>query len=64
MLDTVRGDLLSIKELCAGERKSTNILKILAQELHADVIPKRWRRYNVANITASEWIDDFKRRVK
>lgn len=49
--------------MCAGERKSTNILKNLAQDLHADIIPKKWRRYNVANITANEWIDDFKKRI-
>ena len=50
--------------MCAGERKSTNILKQLAEELHGDVIPKKWRRYNIANITATEWLDDFKRRIE
>ena len=53
-----------LKEMCAGERKSTNILKNLAQELHGDVIPKKWRRYNIASITATEWINDFKKRVE
>ncbi len=32
--------------------------------MHADVIPKRWRRYNIANINVSEWIDDFKKRIE
>jgi len=27
------------------------------------VIPKKWRKYNVANISATEWIDDFKKRI-
>jgi dynein heavy chain 1 len=36
----------------------------LAQELYADAIPKRWRTFNIANITASEWLDDFRRRVE
>lgn len=31
--------------------------------MHADVIPKRWRRYNVANITVTEWIEDFNKRI-
>ena len=52
-----------IREMCSGERKSTNILKSLAEDLHADVIPKRWRRFNIANITVTEWIDDFKKRI-
>ena len=64
LLDTVRGDLLLLRELCSGERKSTNILKSLAEDLHSDAIPKRWRRYNIANITLTEWITDFKRRVE
>jgi len=63
LLDTVKGDLLMIREMCSGERKSTNILKSLAEDLHADVIPKRWRRFNIANITVTEWIDDFKKRI-
>lgn len=53
-----------LREMCAGDRKSTNALKNLAEELHADVIPKKWRRYNIANVSATEWIEDFKRRVE
>ena len=63
LLEMVRSDLLLLREMCTGERKSTNILKQLAEELHADVIPKKWRKYNVANISATEWIDDFKKRI-
>ena len=64
LLDVVRADLVLVREMCMGERKSTNILKSLAQDLHADIIPKKWRRYNIANITVSEWIDDFKKRIE
>lgn len=39
------------------------MLKLLAEELHADIIPKKWKKYNIANITATEWIDDFKKRI-
>ena len=59
----MKSDLAMLAEMCQGERKSTNMLKGLAQELHADVIPKRWRRYNIANVTVTEWVDDFKRRI-
>jgi hypothetical protein len=50
--------------MCAGERKSTNALKSIAQELYADIIPKKWRKYVVANVPATEWIDDFKKRIE
>lgn len=53
-----------LKEMCSGERKSTNILKILAQDLHADIIPKKWRKYNIANVSATEWVNDFVKRVE
>ncbi len=63
LLDQVRNDLVSIKEMCSGERKSTNVLKALAKELHSDVIPKKWRKYNIANIPVTEWITDFTKRI-
>jgi len=64
LLDTVKLDLQMLKELCAGERKSTNVLKSLAEDLYADVIPKKWRKYNVANISATEWLGDFRKRIE
>lgn len=30
LLDTVKGDLILLREMCSGERKSTNILKVIA----------------------------------
>lgn len=63
LLDIVKSDLVLLRDMCSGERKSTNVLKTLAQDLHADVIPKKWRRYNIANVTATEWIADFKKRI-
>lgn len=39
------------------------MLRQLAQDLHGDLIPQRWRQYIVANITATEWINDFNNRV-
>lgn len=62
LLDTVRGDLKSIKEMCV-DGKSTNMLRQLAKELYGDLIPTRWRKFIIANITATEWINDFNNRV-
>lgn len=63
LLDDVRADLRAVLELTKGERKQTNVLKQISEDLHAEVIPKQWRRYVVANITATAWIIDFVKRV-
>jgi len=64
LLDIVRNDILQLLELCQGKRKSTQQLKQLAEELHADVIPKKWRKYTVANISCTAWVTDFVKRVE
>jgi len=64
LLQTVRQDLSLVLEVCAGERKSTNHLKAVAQCLHADAVPPHWKKYIVPDsMTAAEWLSDFARRV-
>ena len=50
-------------EICTGVKKSTNELRKLADELHFDAIPKAWRVYRISDLTASEWLIDFKQRL-
>jgi len=50
-------------QMCAGTRKSTNALKRLAEDIFGDVIPATWRKYTVANISATAWVSDFVKRV-
>ncbi len=64
LLETVRTDLGKLKEMCAGNAKSTNDLRELAKSLHADIIPAKWKVYSIASITATEWIIDFKQRLE
>jgi len=64
LLDVVRSDLFMLTEMCKGERKSTNVLKTLAEELHADVIPKKWKIYVCADISATMWVNDFVKRIE
>jgi dynein heavy chain 1 len=64
LLDTVRRELSMLIEMCQGERKSTQFLKSLAEELHTDVIPTKWRKYTVPNISATVWVNDFIKRVE
>mmetsp|Transcript_17663 Transcript_17663/g.12710 ORF Transcript_17663/g.12710 Transcript_17663/m.12710 type:complete len:121 (+) Transcript_17663:5227-5589(+) len=62
LLDLVKSDLRLVKDMCA-DGKSSNMLRQLAQDLHGDLIPQRWRKYIIANITATEWVNDFNNRV-
>lgn len=65
LLQTVRKDFQLVSEVCAAERKSTNYIKQVAENLHADVVPKHWKKYVVAEpTTASAWLHDFKNRVE
>ena len=63
LLDIVREDIIALIELCQAKRKSTQQLKQLAEELFADIIPKKWRKYTIANISATAWVNDFVKRV-
>jgi len=63
LLELVKTDLIYLIEMCKGTRKSTNMLKKLAEDLNAEVIPDRWRKYTVANVSATIWVNDFVRRV-
>lgn len=65
LLRTVRKDLVLVHEVCTAERKSTNYIKQVAESLHADVVPKHWKKYIVPEPTiASVWLPDFKGRVE
>jgi len=65
LLQTVRKDFQLVLEVCSGERKSTNQLKALAKNIHADVVPLSWKKYIVPeSMPASEWISDFSARVE
>jgi len=63
LLDIVKRDLVYLIEMCSGKRKSTNVLKLLAENIFADVIPTSWRKYTVANISSTAWVSDFVKRV-
>lgn len=64
LLKEVRNDLEELIEMCEGNAKSTNVLRLIAESVHAEVIPKKWNIYKVADITATAWINDFVKRVK
>ena len=64
LLDVVRGDLFNVRDMCVGELKSTNALRVLGRELHSEIIPQRWRKYTIAEIPVTEWVVDFCKRLE
>lgn len=63
LLEVVRKDLIDLKLMSTGEIKVTNDLREISRELDTDNIPKKWRIYKVASITATEWVIDFVKRL-
>jgi hypothetical protein len=55
--------LHDIINFCDGKIQSTGELRELIKELHAEQIPTSWKKFNIANIKATEWITDFKKRL-
>ena len=63
LLDTLRSNLGEIKLLCEGKAQSTSLTRKLAQEIHAEQVPSVWKKYRVANLTVTDWVTDFKKRL-
>ena len=45
LLEDMRQDLNQISEICEGNRKQTNDLRLLIEQLAKGVIPASWNRY-------------------
>lgn len=64
LLQKVRSDLKLVMDVCTGEKKSSNYTKSITEPLCAEKVPEHWKKYIVpAQMTATEWITDFQRRV-
>jgi len=65
LLRDMRHDLDEIMEVCEGQRKQTNDLRTLIENLVKGVIPKSWNRYTCpADLTVIQWIVDLADRLK
>ena len=63
LLDKIRGNLFDLKNMCEGTTTSTNITKNLALEIHNDLIPTIWKKYNTLTMSVNDWILDFRKRL-
>lgn len=63
LLEKIRGNLFDLKGMCEGVTTSTNVIKSLAIDIHNDIIPALWKKYNCLKMPVNDWILDFKRRL-
>jgi len=64
LLAKVRADLKLLAATCEGTQKTTNEIRQLISDMNTDAVPKGWRKYAVHDqITVTEWLADFKRRL-
>lgn len=64
LLTIVREDMTQLVEMTGGQAKFTNVIRDIAHDIHADVVPKRWKMYPMAAIGVGEWMLDFKARLE
>ena len=65
LLNDMRGNLTEIMQVCEGQRKQTNDLRSIIDNLVKGVIPKSWNRYKVPpELTVIQWIVDLADRMK
>jgi len=65
LLNDMRGNLTEIMQVCEGQRKQTNDLRSIIDNLVKGVIPKSWNRYKVPpELTVIQWIVDLAERMK
>jgi len=65
LLHDMRQDLTAITEICEGNRKQTNDLRQLIEQLAKGVIPQSWNRYaGPKDLTVIQWMIDLAERMK
>lgn len=63
LLADVRADLDQVAAVCAGKQKQSNYLRTLTTALNKGIVPERWRRYTVPDVTVIQWIQDMAERM-
>ena len=64
LLKVVKSTLNDLIEMAEGRLQPLQDLKRLAKLIYAGEVPKEWKKYTVADINVSLWIQDFKNRVE
>ena len=63
LLSRVRTDLEESIQMCKGNIKSTNELRLVVQNLFNDTVPKSWQLYPTLELNVTEWVIDFANRI-
>jgi len=65
LLNDMRADLLEIVDVCEGNRKQTNDIRLMINELVKGLVPTSWNRYTTSkDLTVIQWIVDLAERLK
>jgi dynein heavy chain 1 len=65
LLSDMRANLNDVMQVCEGNKKQTNDLRILIDDLVKGSLPKSWNRYTTARgLTVIQWIVDLSERLK
>lgn len=63
LLDDIKSNLKDVVLMAQGSSVGSNVLKQLAKDIHADIVPKAWAKFNSYCVSLNEWILDFKLRL-
>ena len=63
LLARVRTDLEDSIQMCKGNIKSTNELRLVVQNLFNDTVPKSWQLYPTLELNVTEWVIDLANRI-
>lgn len=63
LLKSIRKNLNELKNLAEGKVQATNVLRLLAKDVFADIVPPQWMKYTVINMGLNDWISDLKKRL-
>lgn len=63
LLRQIHKNLIELKNLAEGKVQATNVLRQLAKDVYADIVPAAWLKYVVSSMGLNDWIADFKKRL-
>lgn len=65
LLGTIQKNSVDTQDLCNGRILATNVLRELAKDIHADIVPKSWITFTIdPNINLTSYILDLQKRFE
>jgi dynein heavy chain 1 len=65
ILTNIKKNSIDIQDLCNGKILATNLLRELAKDIHADIVPKSWINFTIdPTINLTNYIIDLQHRFE